>query len=338
MSQSKAPYTNRAGALGSLTSRRAALMGAVGLGAAAMMPGRVSWASADGDTRIDDPADILFAFVERATGRVQFVRPFSDMVPLTGLSVAPYRPPRRNIYLPTTPTLFRLNAERYGIVDMATRNSQESYFFSSLRDSYRPAEFTHHLLLTMADMALLNPLISAWVQETATEDQRATALDLLHRLHGGYNGRQIIGDPERLAEAERYYTARELLRPVLYLKQAPRPGELAQAGSGPVQFASTELVQAAHPPNPFIGGVTLSNGTAGAIAVAVVYFGSSAQVDALAFSWAIGIQGSSERDSGDGGAEGTGPAPSAPSAPAGNSGGSSSGNLGPGGGFAPAIP
>ncbi|MBF0356048.1 MAG: hypothetical protein HQL43_12505 [Alphaproteobacteria bacterium] len=233
------------------------------------------------DIKIETPENLFCAYVERATGRVVSAKSFIDVNPeiISGpQALNPYIAPTRNISLGArAPTLFKLDVKRFAIVDIEKRNETLSAF-NALHDAYSPGEFTHHFLLTLADRELGRETLGAWALGKATEAQKATALELLARLHTGYNGDLVTGDPEKMAEAVRFYTGRELIRPVLFLGQAPDIGALVFIPAAGLRVASAGHVQLAQAVgNALGGGVAVGSGTNMARAVSTASQGATSK-------------------------------------------------------------
>ncbi|GAB6051293.1 hypothetical protein JCM17960_01130 [Magnetospira thiophila] len=199
------------------------------------------------ETLLETVDDLYCVYINRATGRVQAVKSFAEVNPeiASGKDAAvPYKAPNKNVYIGRAPILFKQDIKRYSIVDIEKRNEGLG-FFSQLKDSYLPGEYTHHFLLTLSDRELGRNDLGDWALDTASEAQKKIAMDLLHRIHRGYNGSLVTGDPEEMAEATRFYTGRELLVPRLYRGTPPNVGDLAFIGTSGIQLASLEPVQIA---------------------------------------------------------------------------------------------
>ncbi|MEG3617561.1 hypothetical protein V5T82_03745 [Magnetovibrio sp. PR-2] len=305
-------------------NRRQLLKAGLGTAGGLVLAG-VAWAE-ENATKLETLQNLHVAFVNRATGKVEFVKTFAETNPeiLSGkTSRTPYRPPSKNVWLGRTGTLFQRDVKRYGIVDIEKRNEGLG-FFSSLKDSYTPEEYTHHFLLTLTDRELGREEIGGWALANATDTQKKAALDLLYSIHKGTNGRYVTDDPEKMAEATRYYTGRELLKPSLYIGNAPSVGAQAFIPQSGIQVASTEAIQLALASGAVTGGVDVGAGAANDMSVAAegATEGTVSSV-AAAIGGAAGVGASAggASDSGDGGSGSGG----------GDSGGSSSGGSGAGG-------
>ncbi|MBF0355505.1 MAG: hypothetical protein HQL43_09745, partial [Alphaproteobacteria bacterium] len=69
--------------------------------------------------------------------------------------------------------------------------------------------------------------------------------ELLARVHTGYNGDLITGDPEKLAEAKRFYTGREVLKPMLFIGAPPNVGAVVMIPQGGIRVADNGRTQIA---------------------------------------------------------------------------------------------
>jgi hypothetical protein len=263
-------------------SRRQFLIGAGGF--ALSLP-FASFAHADEaaapEIKIESPENLFCVYADRASGRVLAAKSFIDVNPeiVNGpQALNPYIAPTRNISLGTrTPTLFKLDVKRYAIVDIEKRNQTLSAF-DSLHDAYTPGEYTHHFLLNLADRELSREELGQWALGKATEAQKAAALELLQRVHTGYNGELVTGDPEKMAEAVRFYTGRELIRPMLFLGQAPGVGALVFIPADGLRVASAGQTQIALSESGAVGGgVSVGSRTSMASAVSTASQGATSK-------------------------------------------------------------
>lgn len=318
-------------------NRRQLLKASVGAVGGLMLPGGLVWAEDAPATMLDNLDNLHCVYVNRATGKVVAVKSFADVNPeiLSGKTAnTPYHKPTKNVWLGRTGTLFQLDVKRYAIVDIEARNEGLG-FFSSLKDSYTPEEYTHHFLLTLADRELGREDLGGWALANATEDQKQAALDLLYRIHKGTNGRYVTEDADKMAEATRYYTARELLKPSLYIGTPPNVGEQAIIGTNGIQVASNAPVQIALANDGAVtGGVNVGANAANDMSVAAkgATEGTVSSV-AAAIGGAAGAGASAggASDSGDGGSgSGGGGSSGGGGASGGSSGGSDSGGSGSG--------
>ncbi|MBF0270213.1 MAG: hypothetical protein HQL44_16645 [Alphaproteobacteria bacterium] len=297
-------------------SRRRFLIGSGTFALALPLAGKaLAEEAATPDINIETPENLFCVYVERATGRVVSAKSFIDVNPeiVNGpQALNPYIAPTRNISLGTrAPTLFKLDVKRFAIVDIEKRNETLSAF-NSLHDAYTPGEFTHHFLLSLADRELGRESLGAWALSKANEAQKATALELLARIHTGYNGELITGDPEKLAEAVRFYTGRELIRPVLFLGQAPDIGAMVFIPAQGLRVASAGALHLAQAGNHAVGGgVAVGMGSNMAKAVSTASQGAtsggvSAVAAAVGASAGVGAGGGGSTSTGGSGGSSAG--------------------------------
>lgn len=287
-------------------TRRQLLKGSLGVAGGLILPAGFSHAE-DPATMLDTVDNLYCVYVNRATGKVVAVKSFAEVNPeiAEGKTAAtPYKPPNKNVYIGRASTLFTQDIKRYAIVDIEKRNEGLG-FFSQLKDSYLPDEYTHHFLLTLADRELGREELGAWALDTATAPQKQTALDLLRRIHKGTNGAYVTDDPDKMAEATRFYTGRELLKPMLYLGTAPQIGELAMIGWDGIEVASNgDLQLALAGDGRLTGGIDVGDGAANDMSVAAkgATEGTVSSVAAaIGGAAGVGAKSGGSSDSGDGG-------------------------------------
>ncbi|MDK9719835.1 MAG: hypothetical protein OEL53_01480 [Rhodospirillales bacterium] len=311
-------------------TRRQALFGATGFALTLALPGKAR--ADEAETSIETPDNLFCAYVDRATGKVVSVKSFIDVNPeiKEGRKAAvPYVAPTMNVSLTHAPTAFKLDVARFAIVDIAKRNA-ELGGFTQLYDSYTPGEYTHHFLLNLADRELTREL-GDWALSKASEAQKKAALELLARIHTGYNGDLITGDAKRMAEAVRFYTGREVLRPMLYLGTPPKTGALAAnsafrlAAMGTTQLAVAEG-------GAVTGAVSVGMNSSMSQAVSAAAEGAtngvSASGAAVGASAGVGSASGGSSSAGDGGSGGSSGSSGSSS---GSSGGAGAGGSGGGG-------
>lgn len=290
-------------------TRRHVLTGA-GAFALALPLARMAQAS-EAETSIETPENLFCAYVERATGKVVAAKSFIEVnleIVNGPQALTPYIAPTRNIAIGLrSPTLFKQDVKRYAIVDIDKRNETLGAF-NSLHDSYTPGEYTHHFLLTLADRELARQELGDWAMRQATEAQKAAGLELLARIHTGYNGDLVTGDAKKMAEATRFYTGRELLRPLLYLGQAPAVGVTALIPEKGLRIASADgLRLALNEAGAVQGGVAVSMGSNMARAVSTASQGAttggvSAIAAAVGATAGVGAGSGGATSTGNGGA------------------------------------
>lgn len=308
----KAPSPLAGEGWGEGLNRRRFLIGS-GTFALALPFARISLAAdapAQAETKIETPDNLFCVYVDRTTGTVIASKSFIDVNPEIKEgknALVPYRAPTRNISVSNAPTLFKQDVTRFAIVDMPKRNAEVGAF-SSLYDAYAPGEYTHHFLLNLADRELAREL-GDWALKNASEAQKAAALDLLHRIHTGYNGSLITGEPEKMAEAVRFYTGRELLRPMLFLGKPPTAGSLAVIPNTGIRLATAGDVRLALAGDGAVSGgvsVGISSNMSQAMSTAAqgATHGVSAVGAAVGASAGVGSKGGGNSSAGSGGAAG----------------------------------
>jgi len=309
-------------------SRRQFLIGAGGF---ALSLSITSTAHADeAEIKIESPENLFCAYVDRVTGQVVAVKSFIDVNSeiITGpFALVPYRAPTKNVSFGNrAPTVFKLDVKRYGIVDVAKRNDAVGSF-SSLYDAYTPGEYTHHFLLNLADRELGREELGQWAMGKASEAQKAQALELIGRVHTGYNGDLITGDKDKMAEATRFYTGRELIRPMLFLGTPPSIGAvvmLPQAGLRVADARTTRI--ALNDKGAVSGAVSVGTDSSMASAVSTASQGAtsggvSAVAAAIGGAAGVGASSGGQSSTGSGGAASSGSASSSSSAGSSGSGG-----------------
>lgn len=321
-------------------TRRRMLAGAGGM-ALALPFARLSFAAdapASPETKIETPDNLFCAYVDRATGSVVSVKSFAEVNPeiVNGpFALNPYIAPSKNVSFGNrAPTVFKLDVKRYGIVDFAKRNDEVGSF-SSLYDAYTPGEFTHHFLLTLADRELGREGLGAWSLNKASAAQKARALELIERVHTGYNGDLIKGDADKMAEATRFYTGRELLRPMLFLGTPPGVGAMVMLPQTGLRVAEAGRTQIAlSDAGAVAGAVSVGTGSSMASAVSTASQGATTggvSAVATAVGASAGVGGGGGGSTSTGSSSGTS-STSSSSSSSGSSGGGAGGGAGGGGG------
>lgn len=293
------------------TSRRQLLLGTGVIAGGLLLP-RIGMSAEDQPAvKLTSASDLHCAYVNRQSGRIEAVKSFIEVNPEIAegkTARVPYRAPTKNVYVGAASSLFKTDIKRYGIVDIEARNEQLGWF-TTLRDSYTPGEYTHHFLLTLVDRELGREQLGDWALGKATAGQKQAALAMLDRIHRGYNGDIIKGDPEKMLQATRYYTGRELLRPVLYAGEPPSVGDLAMADGVGVQVASLEpvLLAQAGASGSVSGDVDIGGELANDVSAAAegATEGVSASGTAMGSTASVGSGSGGSSSAGDGGS-GTG--------------------------------
>ena len=281
----------------------------------------------EAEVKIETPDNLFCVYIERATGKVVSSNSFIEVNPEIKegrKAPVPYMAPTQNVSLTHAPTIFKQDVARYPIVDISKRNAALGAF-SQLYDSYTPGEYTHHFLLNLADRELTRAL-GDWALAQASDAQKKSALDFLHRIHTGYNGGLITGDARKMAEAVRFYTGREVLRPMLFLGQPPESG--AQATGRHIRLAVLDPIRLALATSGAVGGgVSVGIGSSMSEAVSAAAEGATNGVSAAGAA----LGASAGVGAGSGGASGAGDGGSGSSSGASGSSGGTSGGAGAGG-------
>ncbi|TAN56153.1 MAG: hypothetical protein EPN26_04250 [Rhodospirillales bacterium] len=307
-------------------TRRRFLIGAAG--ATLALPFARLAQAEEAEVKIETPDNLFCVYVERATGKVVSSKSFVEVNPEIKAgrkAPIPYMAPTQNVSITHAPSVFKQDVTRFAIVDIAKRNAALGAF-NALYDSYTPGEYTHHFLLNLADRELTLEL-GDWALAQASEAQKKAALDFLHRIHTGYNGALITGDARKMAEAVRFYTGREVLRPILFLGQPPETGALATGKH--IRLATLDPIRLALAESGAVGGgvsVGVGSGMSQAVSAAAegATNGVSAVGAAVGASAGVGAGSGGSSSAGDGGAGGG-------SGSSGSSGASSGGAGGAGG-------
>ena len=210
---------------------------------------------------LNSAVDLYYAYVERTSGRIVAVKSFAAVNPAVAgrrFALYPYVEPFSDIYFGQAATIFKQDVARYGLMGAK----------GSTGENYTPRQFTHHLLLNLGDRELGHE-IGRLAMERATEAQKATASALLRTVHSGYNGSLIIGNPQLLAEATRFFVGRELLKPVLYQGVEPKVGMLAELPARSRQLASLDQSELSAGDGAVQGAVALSETLSAQVGIAL---------------------------------------------------------------------
>ncbi|MDK9719653.1 MAG: hypothetical protein OEL53_00565 [Rhodospirillales bacterium] len=322
------PALHEAGMPGRSVSRRDILKGAAGTAALIGCPVLSRTAlGAEIETLIETPDNLFCVYVDRASGKVVSSKSFIDVNPEIKegkKAPVPYIAPTMNVSITHAPTVFKLDVARFGIVDMPKRNA-ELGAFNSLYDSYTPGEYTHHFLLNLADRELDREL-GDWAYGNASEGQKKAALELLRRIHTGYNGELITNDAKKMADAVRFYTGREVLRPLLYLGKPPEAGVLALIPGKEIRLAARGTIQLALADSGAVAGsVSVGTNTGMSQGMSAAAEGATQGVSAVGAavgaSAGVGASSGGASSAGSGGDGGAGGGAAGAGAGAGNGGG-----------------